>query len=185
MFGHDWQKAEATIVLVHVEATGSGRFKRRDFVADIHPPSGPVFRATIPDPRVMVDFLSPNQGDRVGVLIRDDKVKFDLDDVRLSRKARSQDSQAQFAAAVGGAPGTGSGAAPTRVAGEMDIDAIRAAAMEAMASGAATFVDGRTMRPGDQDDAAARLAKLDSLKQRGLMTDAEYAAARQRIIDAI
>jgi hypothetical protein len=155
MFGSDWQKAEATIVLAHIETTGSGRLKSRNFVADIHPPSGPVFRATIPEPRVTIDFLFPNEGQRVSVLVKGDKVKFDVDDPRLSRKARKTAEEERYLAVSTAAPATGS---------------------------RPVLTDTPHM---DQSDPAARLAKLEALKHQGLMTDAEYATARQRIIDSL
>lgn len=155
MFGSDWQKAEATIVLAHIETTGSGRLKSRNFVADIHPPTGPVFRTTIPEPRVTIDFLFPNEGQRVGVLVKGGKVKFDVDDARLSRKARKTAEEDRHLAASTAAPETGSRPVPT---------------------------DKPHM---DQSDPVARLAKLDALKQQGLMTGAEYASARQRILDSL
>jgi hypothetical protein len=134
--------------LAHIETTGSGRLKSRNFVADIHPPSGPVFRTTIPEPRVTIDFLFPNEGQRVSVLVKGDKVKFDEDDPRLSRKARKTAEQDRYLAVATAAPAT-------------DTPHV------------------------DQSDPVARLAKLEALKQQGLMTDAEYATARQRIIDSL
>jgi hypothetical protein len=74
----------------------------------------------------------------------------------------------------------------TRAAAER----LRAAGLGALADqveqaqGAAAAGQDRPARGAD-DDPAARLGTLENLRDRGLMTDEEYAAQRQRILDDI
>lgn len=177
MFGHDWQPAQATIVMVHHKrTTGSGMVTINEYVADVQPKSGDGFRATIQEPNLAVDFSPPSTGQTVSVLVKGDKVKFDKDDPQLSRKALKTARDAGFADVAGSAAGT---RVDTGSDGGSILDDIQAL----LASGTVVNLAGGATRAAE--DPAARLAKLDALKQRGLMSDTEYAAARQRIIDAI
>lgn len=198
MFGHGWKQGEATIVKVHNKrTTGSGMVTIHEYLADVRPASGPTFRTVIQEPNICIDFAPPCAGSAVNVLIKGDKVKFDQDDPRISSKAHKANADARFAAEVDGtatastdplATLTGRPDIATLFSGNATIEQIRAFAEQARASGSATFVGGSAMPPPgptDHEDPAARLAKLEALKQQGHMTDAEYATARQRIIDAL
>ncbi len=200
MFGHGWQKGEATIVAVHNKrTTGSGMVTIHEYLADVRPADGPAIRTVIQEPNICIDFAPPHTGSTVSVLIKGDKVKFDQDDPRISSKARKAAADARFAAKVDGtepnstdplATLTGRRDIAALLGGDAGMEQIRAFAAQARASGSATFVGGSAMAPApaapsDHDDPAARLSNLEALKQRGLMTDAEYATARKRIIDAL
>lgn len=199
MFGHSWQKGEATIVKVHSKrTTGSGMVTIHEYLADVRPADGPTFRTVIQEPNICIDFAPPYTGSTVNVLIKGDKVKFDQDDPRISSKARKAEAAARFAPEANGtastdplsAPSTGQPDIAVLFGGDALMEQIRAIAEQARASGAATFVGGSAMppaptTPADQNEPAARLAKLEALKQRALMTDAEYATARKRILDAL
>lgn len=197
MFGNDWQKAQATIVMAHAKkTTRDGRVVAMEYVADVHPPSGSPFRATIPEPNLVNGFLSPRAGMTVSVLVKGLKAKFDKDDPQLNRQSNIDSlrglNNERFAQLASGAPGSSPGPTPGSLAGLLAgsaggasdggsiLDAIRSAVESGnvinLAGGGATHA---------AEDPAARLAKLEALHGRGLMTDAEYAAARQHIIDAI
>ena len=222
MFGHHWEKAEATIVLRQVKgASGSGATTVDEFVADVRPASGAPFRATIQEPTIATNFWSPSVGDVVSVLIDAErgKVKFDKDDPRLNCKARLQEHQRNFDAVAAQAPGTQAegrpfGASPVAAqvlgtqfvqmgmadASPLMADLLsgdarrRAAAVESLRA-AQQAAAGTAAWPGAESsgsaagasagDPTARLAKLESLKQAGMVTDEEYAAQRMRILDGI
>jgi hypothetical protein len=198
MFGHGWQKGEATIVAVHNKrTTGSGMVTIHEYLADVRTADRPTLRTVIQEPNICIDFAPPNSGSTVSVLIKGDKVKFDQDDPRISSKARKAAADARFASQVNGtgtrstdslAAVTGLPDIASLLGGQAGIEQIRAFAAQARASGSSTFVGGSAVppaAPADHDDPAARLANLETLRQRGLMTDAEYATARKRIIDAL
>jgi hypothetical protein len=202
VFGHGWKRAEATIVERQPlrRHFGNGLGNDLAFLADIRPESGDAFRATIESPLPANNFWPPEVGATVSVLFNaKHEVKFDKDDDRTSVKAQwlaTHPKHPRFEADVYGAPGRGRGAtvnpgsdarsaiAPpiAGAAGVVSIEAIRAAAVQSIASGNVVNLAGGPAR--DAGDPAARLAKLEALKQQGLMTDDEYAAARQHIIDA-
>jgi hypothetical protein len=197
MFGNEWEPCTATIVLVHEIRAASG-FIGFEYVADVQPPSGRTFRVTIQEPRIAIDFFPPLAGQTVSVLVKGDKVKFDKDDPQLSRKARNASSDAQFASVANSTANTrgpadqrtSEGREPFDIAallsagsGGASIEAIRAAALKAIASGNVMNLTGNTTHP--PVDPATRLAQIEAIKRQGLMTDDEYAAARQHIIDAI
>jgi hypothetical protein len=89
VFGHGWDKAEATIVARDAQFTGDGSVATYTYVADVTLVSGEVFRATVHEPTIATDFWAPDIRAVVSVLVRpgDRKVKFDKDDERLSVKA--------------------------------------------------------------------------------------------------
>jgi hypothetical protein len=203
MFGHDWDKGEATIVArnkVNRSTSGDGLTNDFEFVADVHPAKGEVFRATIQSPMIATNFWPPDVRDKVFVLIdaKHGKVKFDKDDPRIDYKARKAARHANFEQTANDAPGTDVPPDRTRGPGVLPagmfsgdpaetnaaVEALRAAALQAMASGKVTSF-GSTGIVAGTGDTTTRLALLDALKQKGLMTDEEYATARQRIINAI
>ncbi len=201
MFGHDWEKGEATIIARNkVSSSSDGLTSDYDFVADVSPTKGPVFRTTIHTPTIATNFWSPDVGDKAFVLIdgKHRKVKFDKDDPRIDYKARKSARNSRFEQTANAQPGSGAQPDPMRAqrvlpAGMFSgdpaqtnaaVEALRAAALQAMASGnVVSFASPGLV--GGTADPTTRLAMLDGLKQKGLMNDDEYAAARQRIIDAI
>lgn len=196
MFGHRWERAEATIVLSHVKKTsGDGMVSIHEYVADVRPSAAAPFRATIQEPRIATDFWPPSIGDVVGVLVdaKDGSVKFDKDDPRISAKARKIEQQRRFEQIGTEAPGSfpapagGLPAAFTAVgfttidvasAGFTQVE-LPAAAMDALREALQGHV------APSSTDPAERLAKVDALHARGLLSDEEHAATRQRILDAI
>ena len=183
MFGHHWEPAEATIVLTHAKKTsGDGMVTIKEYVADVRRPGAEVFRATIQEPTIATSFWPPSIGDVVSVLVdaKNDKVKFDKDDPRLDAKTRMREQKDRFSAVGSEAPGSpapGRGGASPFASAVLSGDPEQArAALEALRGAA---------RASATADPAERLAKLEALKAQGLVTDAEHATQRARILDAI
>lgn len=112
MFGHHWEKGEATIVARKITGTSSdGGVTRHEYVADVVLASGAVSRATIHEPMFTTLFWAPSINDRVPVLLdsKDGKVKFDTDEPVFSSKARLAADDERFNAAAQGAPAPGAG----------------------------------------------------------------------------
>jgi hypothetical protein len=177
MFGRDWVDGEATIIDRRVTKTHTGAsglsYSDHEYVADVRVPGAAVFRTVIEDPDIQMDWLPPEAGQvvRVHVDLKRQKAKFDRDDPHLSADSLAQaleTGDASFQAAVAAAPGT----APPDP--EME-ELMRLEAAEAPAAPG----------PPPADDPQARLQKLQQLKDSGLITEAEFAAKRQAIVDAL
>ncbi len=177
MFGRNWQSADATIVATKVAVqTQAGYEDRLEYVADVNPAGAPPFRVTLQEPRFIKGngaFVQPPVGAVVGVLFdpKSKKAKFDTTDQRILGPIGADAGQAAFEAAQDAAPGTPAGGL---VAGEVPV-----------MSGADVASLADALRSGEAGDPSARLAKLDELKAKGLVSDAEYQAQRQKIIGSI
>ncbi len=101
MFGQQWDKAEAKIVLRDAKFSGDGSVATYTYVADVRMASGETFRATVKEPTIATNFWPPDIGNTVSVFVRakDRKVKFDKDDDRLSVKAHDAARKRAFKAA--------------------------------------------------------------------------------------
>ncbi len=193
MLGHHWEKAEATVVARTVRVHPAGSRPRYDFVLDVRPASGAPLRVTVHDGPAG-DFDDPVPGDVLRVLYdpKNHHVKWDYSDPWLADSAadrRAAGAGAPFGTPLG-APGYGiassagsvqylSGTAASEMlnnlfgpGGAEAIAAMKAQARAQAAQGAAP-------------DAGERLARLQALRDRGLLTEAEYEAQRQRIISEI
>jgi len=167
MFGHRWEPAEATIVLSHAKkTTGDGLVTINEYVVDVSPTGGQVFRATVQEPTIATNFWPPSVGEVVGVLVdaKSGKVKFDKDDPRTDAKQRRADRNRHFEAVAQDAP------AGSRFPG---------------LGGTGGLGGLRVVVPESSGDPAERLAKLEKLRASGLLTDTEYETARARILDSI
>lgn len=203
MFEQDWVKAEATIVARDSNFTGDGSVAVHTFVADVRLPDEEVLRATVKEPTIATDFWPPSIGDVVSVLVRskDHKVKFDKDDDRISAKAfRARQKQAFEAAqqqppGMASAPSTPIAQLPDAIASTLaqlgitpgsgaqvfSADPAQARAMLAAFSQLGEQVGGQAS--GQQPPTVeARLAHLDALRERDLLTPDEYDEQRQRIL---
>jgi hypothetical protein len=201
MFGHDWDKAEASIVARNADYTGDGTVATYTFVADVRMPSGESFRATFEEPTIAIDFWPPSIGDVVSVLVRpkDHKVKFDKDDERISRKAFERNKNQAFAAAQQQPAGTPIAAwtpnelpdglkaklAQMGIAGGAQPQVFGADSAQAQAILAALTHSGTPAAAPVEAGPEARLVQLKSLHDRGLLTAEEYAEQRQRILDEL
>jgi hypothetical protein len=197
VFGNDWDKAEATIVDRDAKFTGDGAVATSTYVADVRLVGGEMFRATVHEPTIATDFWAPDIGDEVSVLVRakDRKVKFDKDDERLSVKAYHARKKRAFEAAQQQPPGTppaawAPGDLPDAVADKLarlgivpgaGAQVFTADPAQAQAALAA-FTHAGAPAAAAAPTAEARLEQLAEFKERGLLTDDEYAAQRARII---
>lgn len=87
MFGSGWEPATARIVAKKFRESGD-RSGVWEYVADITPASGEVFRATLKQPPFMSHVVSLPEGAEVSVLadLRHQRAKFDRSDPRVSGK---------------------------------------------------------------------------------------------------
>jgi hypothetical protein len=206
MFGQDWDKAEATIVNRDAKFSGSGATATHTFVADVRLSSGESFRATVHEPNIATDFWPPGIGDVVSVLVKskDRKVKFDMDDERLSVKAHHAAKKTAFGSvqqqpagtppvswATATSPQMPDGIPPEVAAKLAQLGITGAAPMVVTGDSAQGQAILAAMSQAGVAPAAAahtpevRLAKLQTLLDQGLLSDDEYAAQRRRILDEI
>ncbi len=195
MFGNDWDKAEATIVARDAKFTGDGSVATYTYVADVRLPTGETFRATINEPTIATDFWAPSIRDVVSVLVKskDRKVNFDKDDERLSVKAFHAAKKKAFEDAQNQPPGTPP-AGSTPSVGLPDAMASKLAQLGIApmqvftadsAQGQAALAAFSHLGAPDVATPEARLKKLQTLHEQGLLTADEYAEQRHRILDQI
>jgi Short C-terminal domain len=113
------------------------------------------------------------------------KVALDLPALK-DRQAQSKAAEhgaldAQFANL--GTPGTtGVGGGPV-IGGVGDLGALKAQVLAAAAQNSGSVIDLRSPSPdGSASDPVERLAKLAALKQQGLLSDAEFEAAKAKVL---
>jgi hypothetical protein len=194
VLGHHWEPAEATVIARNPRAQAAGYEPNYDFVLDVRPSTGPPLRVTIHEGFTAPagGFRSPSVGDVVGVLYdpKSQHVKFDNSDPRLSAAPAGQAVAGGFAAIAAAPPGT----SPSR-AGSPDASEL-AGTVQSFSGEAATEMLGALLGSGGADavadmkaraagNPAERLAKLEALRDNGVLTEAEYEAQRQKIIEAI
>jgi hypothetical protein len=182
MFGRGWEPGNATIVAMKETSpatTGEHGFFRAlyAYVADVQPDSGAaVFRTEMDEPFNVPNWFTPGVGDVLPVHCdpRHGRAKFDMGRLKAATKARSsaaKDEQAAaFDAARRAAPGTtvpGTLGDPRMVV----LDGLSAGAGDAAPQGAA-----------DAGDPLDRLQTLADLHDRGALTDAEFAAAKAKLL---
>lgn len=171
MFGKSWEPAEATIVLVNIKHVSSdGGTLTREWAADVRKADGTVVRAKIDEPRWAVDFWPPLVGDvlKVEVEAKSGKVRFDMDDPKLSIKAHERAKKDAFAAALDQTPGSPTAAPVPGVAmpggmgglGALGLNAEQLAALMARSQGG--VVD---LRDGGADAQALRASILKAMGQ--------------------
>ncbi len=188
MVGRHWESAEGKIVATQVAVvTAAGYVNRLEYAVDIQPATGPVIRVTLREPKfIKGGFSQPTVGDVVGVLFdsKSNEAKFDTSDPRLKISVRDNAKRAAFEAAASGTPGTDAPAVfdQMQVLSGSDAAPIVNAVLASEQVRGAEGLQG--LRPGGGGP-AERLEKLDDLKAKGLVNDAEYAAQRQKIIDAV
>lgn len=187
MVGRHWESAEATIVATQVAViTAAGYKNRLEYAVDVHPANGPVFRATLREPKfIKGGFSQPAIGAVVGVLFnpKSNDAKFDTSDPRLWITTREEAERRAFEAAASASPGTAAGVpVQMQVLSGSDAAPIVNALLSNESLSGVESLD--ALRRGGGDP-AERLEKLDDLKAKGLISDAEYATQRQKIIDAV
>jgi hypothetical protein len=106
MFGHKWEPATAKIVAKKFkEATEAAGVY--EYVADITPATGAMFRATLRQPPFMNHVVRLEEGAEVQAFadVRRQKAKFDRADPRVSGKG-SKPGRQRFEEALADPPGT-------------------------------------------------------------------------------
>ena len=199
MLGHHWEKAEATVVGRFVREQAVGRTPRYDFLVDVRPYNGTPERMTIQDGPA--EFDDPSDGDVVGVLYdrKNQRVKWDTSDPWLRDSAAAGRAGGDdFASTAAAPPGTPPGAPWSEMAGFAgSVQTFSGAAASEMLDtlfgpGGAETIAAMKARARDHAapdapaaDPAERLARLQALRDSGVLTEAEYEAQRQKIISAI
>ena len=89
VFGHHWEPAKAKIVAKKFKEGGE-RSGVWEYVADVTPTSGEVFRTTLKQPPLMSHVVSLREGEVVNVLadVRAQHAKFDRSDPQVSGKGQ-------------------------------------------------------------------------------------------------
>jgi hypothetical protein len=111
MFGHDWVPATATIVAKKFKEGGE-RSGVWEYVADVTPDGGSVFRTTLKQPPLMSHVVRLQEGEIVRVLadVKGERAKFERSDPRVSGKGRREEggesSKASFDRALAEPPGS-------------------------------------------------------------------------------
>lgn len=108
MFGRKkkrWEPARGTVIDSRVAKVkvynDAGTSVTREFIVEVHPPAGGVFRATVGPPRSS-DFLDPRVGADVRVEFDAESrdVRFDMSDESISLKAFERAQRASFDATL-------------------------------------------------------------------------------------
>lgn len=161
MFGKHWTGARGTIVDRKASWTGDGMVADYDFVVDVTTPSGEVFRAKVPTPRIATDFRDPSIGETVAVEYdaESKKVRFDKEDPQLSMKAFRRSRETSFDASLNAPAGTAAGGSrPAANPSAPSMEELKA--MLGDAAGAAQVV---RLGPDDPTSAALREALLNAI----------------------
>ena len=170
MFGRDWEPGEATIVaLKEIKSigrhggidAGGAKMKSFEFVADVRPASASaVFRTVLHEPVDERRWRRPSVGDVVAVRC----------DARRQR--------AKFDPSPGIAAPDTAGGGPASVSRMKDILATAKAGTTADQIATLGAKDATTA----SDDRLERLEKLADLRDRGVLTDQEFAAEKARLL---
>jgi hypothetical protein len=203
VFGHkDLEAGEAVIVEPHEKHRGNnGQHIFFEWVADVTPASGAPFRTVLQEPNIEVDFRHPLAGTQVSVLIDRKKgiTHFDKSDPRISIKAERAEQDRRFAEAAAGGVGTPASIPPGQVVRRQETTYVETQVvssadagplLQAFFSGDAgareqAISDLRAHQHPATEDVGDRLAALESLKAAGALSDSEYQAQRQHIVDSI
>jgi hypothetical protein len=203
MFGHkDLEPGEAVIVERHVKHHGNdGRNTLFEWLADVTPANGVPFRAVLATPGLALDFREPGPGDHVSVLIdrKKDITHFDKSDPRISLKAERAEQDRSFAESSASSFGSPAPVAPDSAARPQNttyvdtqvVSATDAAPfLQAILSGDSgareqAISELRAQQQPAPSDVGERLSRLESLKAAGTLSEVEYQAQRQRIVDSI
>jgi hypothetical protein len=116
VFGKKWVSARGTIIAKQiVKSDSQGRAISSDFVVDVQPPDGELFRAKVSSPRILLDFRSPTPGAVVGVEYdpKSRAVRFDKDDPALRMKALKKSLHSSLSSSFDSALAQPAGSTPT------------------------------------------------------------------------
>jgi hypothetical protein len=182
VFGRGWEHGTATIVTrrnskgvqAALRDTQFGASWMYDYVADIHPDSdAPVFRATFTVHFTGRDARRPDVGEQASVRFdpRSGKVEFDHSALKEDRRTAEQASRAAFDAAASGAPASG-------VSRSERINADRAAMVNRLKA----IQEKADELSATASDPVERLERLAALRDRGVLSDAEFEAQKAKIL---
>jgi hypothetical protein len=196
MFGRGWEPGQATIVALKevrsvgsdaTSALGGPKLKTYDFVADVQPDGGgPVFRTVVHEPFDERHWRRPGVGDAVPVKCdpKRQTAKFDTGEATTGSKAQKESEKgrraaqaAQFDAMVNAAPGTPVPSTAGQRRDDMgafgdDPELAQLGELEAEEHAAGGKSQGRL----------GALAQLADLHDRGVLSDLEFAAEKQKIL---
>ena len=195
MFGRNWKCGEASIVAVRYKHnTNVSSNAAQEFVADIRIGDANPIRMTLDGPTIATDFLPPGVGHIVSVLVDEKRgrAKFDKDDPRISFKQLRIDQKDRFdeLAAQNNRPASTptqhlpvfSAVSADALFGVLGLDPTQ---QQRVADQLRNAVEGH-FEPGIATaEPAQRLAKLQTIRDLGLLEDAEYERQRKRILDDI
>ncbi len=190
------------IVERHVKHHGNdGRNTLFEWLADVTPASGAPFRTVLATPGLALDFREPGPGDRVSVLIdrKKDVTHFDKSDPRISLKAERAEQDRRFAESAAGTVASPALTPPDQVPRPQSTTFVEtqvvsaadaAPLLQAILSGDSgareqAISELRGHQQPTTSDVGERLSQLESLKATGALSDDEYQAQRQRIVDSI
>jgi hypothetical protein len=179
VLGHHWEAGEATIIACQEEHDFTywpDDASARTYVVDVRPAAGtPAFRTEVRRSYKHRDSMTPERGLSAGELIavlcdpKREKAKFDESDPRLYKD--------------GQVPGKGhQSPSPSEVAFET------AAAAPAGTPASAFVVTGGGVAPvgsapaAPETDVADQLTKLAALRDRGVLTEAEFEAQKHKLL---
>ena len=103
MFGHRWERCEATIVEVGFVPVHKGDlYSHNVYVVEVRPAGRERFRVKLAQPETGPHFAFPKPGHVIGVKCRSksQKVKWDHSDPRSFNDARADEQQAKLDAAL-------------------------------------------------------------------------------------
>lgn len=196
----DWVKAKAKVIAVDRQSTtfsdGAPAVVVNGFVLEVQPVEGDPFRADV-EPAGFnhallhvesSNFRHPVEGETVSVEYDPESraVRFDMSDPALqakaSRHAREAAAHAAYEQALNAPPG--SQALQGALAGLGDLGDLKARLLQMAAQNPGAVIDLRSSQPpaGQASDPVDRLAKLADLKEQGVLTDAEFAVAKAKIL---
>jgi Short C-terminal domain len=194
VLGHHWEPGEATIIAAEEEHDFSrwpDDASARTYVVDVRPAAGTsAFRTQVRRSYRYRDAMTPERGLRAGEVIavscdpKHQKAKFDESDPRLYKDGQvpgkghrsPSPSEVAFEAAAAAPPGTPASTAPSEF-----VEALGASAFVVTEGGLAPV--GPTPG-GRQTDVVDQLTKLAGLRDSGVLTEAEFEAEKQKLLDA-
>jgi hypothetical protein len=171
-----------------VSMRGNGIFVHTDELVDVRPYGGPQQRVTIQDGPA--DFDHPSDGDVRGVLYdrKNQRVKWDTSDTwpldSAATRRAGGDALASTAAAPPGTPGAPWSEMPGFAGNVQSFSGEAASEMldTLFGPGGAETIAAMKARARDQGapatEPAERLARLQALRDSGVLTEAEYEAQR-------